>query len=163
VKVITGKPAESWKGTSTTETATRLPAEAPCKDVIVASNEPYLAPEPAPTASPAKRVAKAVVAAKTRVAKTVASVKAHVAAAVSTAKTRVAAVKASAHAKPHTGSIVVAKSEVEAEKKLSKAAETKTSKVAETKTSKVATQKATVNVATKAHHPREHRQRLASR
>jgi soluble lytic murein transglycosylase-like protein len=41
VKVITGRPAESWKGTSDRVIATRLPAEAPCKETVtvMAGNE----------------------------------------------------------------------------------------------------------------------------
>lgn len=37
VKVITGRPAESWKGAKDAAIATQLPARAPCKETVVAS------------------------------------------------------------------------------------------------------------------------------
>jgi hypothetical protein len=37
VKVITGRPAESWKGTRDAAISTQLPARAPCKETVVAS------------------------------------------------------------------------------------------------------------------------------
>ena len=80
VKIITGRPAETWKGTKDGPTATQLPARAPCKETVTvtASNEQPAAPEPAqvPTHVPHKHVAvsklavaKVAKVAMTRVAK----------------------------------------------------------------------------------------------
>jgi hypothetical protein len=100
VKIITGKPAESWKGTKSADTATKLPAEAPCKNVVVVANAADPAPAPEPAPAPAK----------------------HVAHTHRAAKPHVAAAKAPARAKPHGVTKVVAESETAAEKKAAKLA-----------------------------------------
>jgi hypothetical protein len=60
VKVITGRPAESWKASKDGAIATRLPARAPCKDTatVMAWNDSPAAPAsaPVPTQAPHKRV-----------------------------------------------------------------------------------------------------------
>ena len=54
VKIITGVPAEHWKGATQVATATKLPTHAPCQDVVVASAEPELpVSAPAPVRQPA--------------------------------------------------------------------------------------------------------------
>jgi soluble lytic murein transglycosylase-like protein len=70
VKVITGRPAESWKGTNDGIIATRLPAEAPCKETVtvMATNELPLQ-EAAFAPVPARRVHKRVSVTKLAVAK----------------------------------------------------------------------------------------------
>jgi hypothetical protein len=71
VKVITGRPAESWKGTTDGAIATRLPAEAPCKETVtvMATNElpmreAAFAPAPAHHAHKRVSVTKLAVAKK---------------------------------------------------------------------------------------------------
>jgi hypothetical protein len=55
VKIITGRPAESWKGSKDGAIATQLPARAPCKETVTvtAYNEPTPAPAAAPAPAPA--------------------------------------------------------------------------------------------------------------
>jgi hypothetical protein len=48
VKIITGVPAEHWKGATHVATATKLPAQAPCKDLVVASAADTNPVEPPP-------------------------------------------------------------------------------------------------------------------
>jgi soluble lytic murein transglycosylase-like protein len=61
VKVITGRPADSWKGTKNEAIATKLPAQAPCKDrvIVAAADQADQVPAPAPAVSH-KHVAAAV-------------------------------------------------------------------------------------------------------
>jgi hypothetical protein len=73
VKIITGVPAEHWKGATQVATATKLPTHAPCKDILVASADPDLpisAPVPVPQpANDSKAVdSKPTARAKTRTA-----------------------------------------------------------------------------------------------
>jgi soluble lytic murein transglycosylase-like protein len=70
VKVITGRPAESWKGTKDGIIATRLPAEAPCKETVtvMATNELPLQ-EAAFTPAPVRPAHKRVSVTKLAVAK----------------------------------------------------------------------------------------------
>ena len=80
VKIITGVPAEHWKGTTNVSTATKLPAEAPCRDLVVASaaDTNPVAPTPAPVTPQKEPVSNDKIAArgKTRVAARKAPVKA---------------------------------------------------------------------------------------
>jgi hypothetical protein len=72
VKTITGVPAEHWKGATHVVTETKLPAKAPCRDLVVASagdTNPVSPPPAAPQKQP-------VSSAKTRVAARKAPVKA---------------------------------------------------------------------------------------
>jgi hypothetical protein len=68
VKVITGRPAESWKASKDAAIATQLPAHAPCKETVtvVASNElpapPASAAVSAPTRHPHRHFAATKVA-----------------------------------------------------------------------------------------------------
>jgi hypothetical protein len=49
VKIITGLPAEHWKGGAThPATATKLPEHAPCHDLVVASADEPVTPDPIP-------------------------------------------------------------------------------------------------------------------
>lgn len=54
VKIITGVPAEHWKGGTRVATATKLPEKAPCKDLVVASAADANPVAPAPV-QPAKQ------------------------------------------------------------------------------------------------------------
>jgi hypothetical protein len=54
VKIITGVPAEHWKGAAQVATATKLPTQAPCKEIIVASADSELPVSvPVPVRQPA--------------------------------------------------------------------------------------------------------------
>jgi hypothetical protein len=54
VKIITGVPAEHWKGATQVAAATKLPTHAPCQDIVVASAEPELpVSAPVPVRQPA--------------------------------------------------------------------------------------------------------------
>jgi hypothetical protein len=70
VKIITGVPAEHWKGATHVAAATKLPAQAPCKDIVVASAADINPVTPAPVTPPKQPVANDKIAArgKTRVA-----------------------------------------------------------------------------------------------
>lgn len=58
VKIITGVPAEHWKGAANVATATKLPARAPCRDLVVASADMNpVSPAPLPPQAPQKQPA----------------------------------------------------------------------------------------------------------
>jgi transglycosylase-like protein with SLT domain len=70
VKIITGVPAENWKDTSNVATATKVPAQAPCRDLVIASAADANPVAPAPVAPQKEPVSNDKLAArgKTRVA-----------------------------------------------------------------------------------------------
>ena len=76
VKIITGVPAEHWKGATNVATATRLPEEAPCRDLAVASADESVPVTPAPLAPQKEPVSTdTIVREKSRVAARKAPVK----------------------------------------------------------------------------------------
>ena len=94
VKIITGVPAEHWKGATNVATATRLPEEAPCRDLVVASADESVPVTPAPLAPQKEPVSTdTIVREKSRVAARKAPVKT----AVTKTNVQVAEHKASQH------------------------------------------------------------------